>query len=263
MPADVVTLHELQLNYLQSDGGHLPCDEFGLPALYLLCTVGMMGYAGFYFMQLQHHQSTTGQIHPVTACIGIVLLLQWLAMLFEQVHLWSLESSGKGSSLSNGLSHFLSWLATSFMTAVLVMIGYGWTITSDSLGHMLSNTLGGVGLLTIYGIKFLIMFLSYLGVIDSIDHAMYHDYENRGGQLVALLQFGASRFSACPCHMPDRLLRLAAVWGLFLHGCSEVSKQRANDSRVMSFTASLKAFGSLFILAVPTVVMFASLIIAP
>eukprot|EP01044_Picomonas_judraskeda_P006488 COSAG03_NODE_648_length_6491_cov_7.544118_2_plen_142_part_00 len=133
----MVTLHELQLNYLQADGGHLPCDEFGLPALYLLCTIGLMGYAGFYFMQLQRHQSTTGQIHPVTACIGIVLLLQWLAMLFEQAHLWSLESSGKGSSVSNGLSHFLSWLATSFMTAVLVLIGYGWTITSDSLGHML------------------------------------------------------------------------------------------------------------------------------
>lgn len=61
----------------------------------------------------------------------------------------------------------------------------------------------------------------------------------------------------------DRLLRLAAVWGLFLHGCSEVSKQRANDNRVMSFMTSLKAFGSLFILAVPTVVTFASLIIAP
>jgi hypothetical protein len=191
VPSGIVTQHKLQLNYYQPDGSHLPCDEFGLPTLYVMCTIGLMGYAGFYFMQLQHHQSTTGQIHPVTACIGIVLLLQWFAMLFEQVHLWSLESSGKGSNFSNGVSHFLSWLATSFMTAVLVLIGYGWTITSDSLGHMLTSTLGGAGLLAVYGIKVLIMFLSYLGVIDSVDHAMYHDYENRGGQLVALLQFGA------------------------------------------------------------------------
>ncbi len=196
MPAGVVTAHKVQLNYLQPDGGHLPCDEFGLPFLYMMCTIGMMGYAVFYFMQLQHHQSTTGQIHPVTACIGIVLLLQWLAMLFEQVHLWSLESSGKGSNFSNGVSHFLSWLATSFMTAVLVLIGFGWTITSDSLGHMLSSTLGGAGLAAVYGIKVLIMFMSYVGVIDSVDHAMYHDYENRSGQLVASLQFGA------PCHAP-------------------------------------------------------------
>ena len=61
----------------------------------------------------------------------------------------------------------------------------------------------------------------------------------------------------------EQLLRLVAVWALFLHGCSEVSKQRANDNRVMSFMTSLKAFGSLFILAVPTVVTFASLVIAP
>ena len=90
------------------------------------------------------------------------------------------------------------------MTAVLVLIGYGWTITSDSLGHMLSSTLGGAGLLAVYGIKVLIMFLSFVGVIDSVDHAMYHDYENRGGQLVALLQFGA------PCHTPRTIAGVSA-----------------------------------------------------
>ena len=203
---------QVQISYLQTDGGHLPCDEFGLPILYLLCTIGAMGYAVLYFMQLQRHQSTTGQIHPVTACIGIVLLLQWLAMLFEQGHLWSLESSGKGSSFSNGVSHFLSWLATSFMTAVLVLIGYGWTITSDSLGHMLTSTLAGAGLATVYGIKALALTLSYLRVIDSVDHAMYHAYENRGGQFVAALQFGApSRPPARPPHTRQRARRHAVL----------------------------------------------------
>lgn len=208
VPVEVVSKHQVELNYLQTDGGHLPCDEFGLPALYLLCTLGVMCYAVFYFMQLQHHQSTTGQIHPVTACIGIVLLLQWFAMVFEQVHLWNLEASGRGSPFSNGVSHFLSWLATSVMTAVLVLISYGWTITSDSLGAMVSSTAGGVGLAAVYGAKVLVIFLSYLGVIDSVDHAMYHDYENRGGQLVAMLQIGTCDAGAQPrslaasCAMP-------------------------------------------------------------
>lgn len=219
VPAEVVSKHKVQITYLQTDGGHLPCDEFGLPTLYLFCTLGLMGYAVFYFMQLQRHQSTTGQIHPVTACIGIVLLLQWLAMLFEQVHLWSLESSGKGGSFSNGVSHLLSWLATSFMTAVLVLIGFGWTITSDSLGHMLSSTLAGPGLLAVYGIKALVLFFSFLGVIDSVDHAMYHDYENRGGQLVAFLQFGAPyrpltrlRVPVRPCSCWTTCSALIPVW---------------------------------------------------
>ena len=54
-----------------------------------------------------------------------------------------------------------------------------------------------------------------------------------------------------------------AVWGLFLHGCSQVAKQKGNDNRVLSFLGSLKIFGTIFILAVPAVVTFASLIIAP
>jgi hypothetical protein len=53
------------------------------------------------------------------------------------------------------------------------------------------------------------------------------------------------------------------VWGLFLHGCSQVAKQKGNDNRVLSFLGSLKIFGTIFILAVPAVVTFASLIIAP
>ena len=61
-------------------------------------------------------------------------------MVFEQIHLWSLEASGRGSPFSDGVSHILSWLATSVMTTVLVLIGYGWTITSDSLGKMINNT---------------------------------------------------------------------------------------------------------------------------
>ena len=241
VPAGKISRHAVSVDFRQSDGSHLPCDELGLPTLYLLCMVGMLGYAVFFFTQLQRHQATTGSIHPVTACIGIVLLLQFSSMLFEQLHLWSLESSGTGSGFCNGVSHLLSWLATSIMTAMLVLIAHGWTITNGSLREMAWTGAGG-GLLAVYAVKLMLLTASSLGLLDSVDHAIYHKYENTGAFCVAMLQL--------------------VVWALFMAGLSRTAAAKS-DENLRSFLSTLRIFGSAFILAVPAVVTFASLVIAP
>jgi hypothetical protein len=77
--------------------------------------------------------------------------------------------------------------------------------------------------------------------------------------LFAVFCCGCAVFCGCCIYV----YTCVAVWGLFLHGCSQVAKQKGNDNRVLSFLGSLKIFGTIFILAVPAVVTFASLIIAP
>ena len=116
---------EIKIEYLQPDGSHLPCDESGLPSLYLICTAAVVAFSGYFWQKLLRHHSATGEIHPVTASLGIVLALQLCSLVLEQIHLWVLEGNGEGVKIFDGMSHVASVLSTGIFTALLVLIGTG------------------------------------------------------------------------------------------------------------------------------------------
>jgi hypothetical protein len=174
---------EVTVTFTQPDGSHLPCDERWMPSLYLLCTAGVVGFSVYFLKTLAHHHAATGEIHPVTAALGLVLSLQLASLMLEQIHLWRLLSSGSGISMFDGLSHLCSLLGTGTMTVLLILISYGWTITSGSLHTVAFSGLAGLGpggaLLGVYGAKCLLLAASWAGLLHSPDdgHAIYHDFE--------------------------------------------------------------------------------------
>ena len=91
--------------------------------------------------------------------------------------------------------------------------------------------------------KFLVMLLSWFGILYSSQdgHAIYHDYEHFAGQLVALMQL--------------------LLWILFIIGVQGSLAQQRGPLQL--FLRQLRIYGSVFVLAVPAVVFFASAVIAP
>ena len=95
-----------------------------------------------------------------------------------------MEGNGEGVKIFDGMSHVASVLSSGIFTALLVLIAYGYSITTGSLRQVSFSGLAGVGpggvLTIVYMAKFLVMLLSWFGILYSSQdgHAIYHDYEH-------------------------------------------------------------------------------------
>ena len=98
-------------------------------------------------------------------------MLQLCSLVLEQLHLGVEMGNGKGIRILDGLSHVSSVFSTGLFTSMLILISYGWTITSGSLQQVAFSGLAGLGpggvLVIVYTAKFLVMLLSWLGILHS------------------------------------------------------------------------------------------------
>lgn len=96
-------------------------------------------------------------------------------------------------------------------------------------------------MICIYSVKFLVLILSKL-LDDGYGHAIYHDFEDWAGTVVMILQI--------------------AVWALFFKA-SLTMAAKASKPELIIFARQLLVFGSVFILAIPVIVLIANLVVAP
>ena len=259
--APVYTESRVFLNWTQANGSHLPCDERWMPGLGLVCTASLIVFLFVFMRAVVKHHDATGEVHPVPAALGIVFFIQLASLVLEQLHLWQLILAGRGNPMARGLSYLCSLFATAAMTALLTLIGHGWTISSYSLRTVAFSGRGGVGpgwaLLTVYTTKFVALLGMWLGLLHSAEdgHAIYHDYESC--EFVCPLVRGILSQVCVAFAVGGRLVAALQLllWVVFLTGVQ--GSVATLTGPLVGFMQKLRLYGSFFILAIPIVVTIA------
>ena len=61
--------------------------------------------------------------------VSVVLACQLVSVGCEETHLLSVQWTGYGLRLCDWLSHLANWCAQFLLGALLVLLGWGWTLT--------------------------------------------------------------------------------------------------------------------------------------
>ena len=61
--------------------------------------------------------------------VSVVLACQLVSVGCEETHLLSVQWTGYGLRLCDWLSHLANWFGQFLLGALLVLLGWGWTLT--------------------------------------------------------------------------------------------------------------------------------------
>jgi hypothetical protein len=82
-----------EVTMLNPGDSHLPADEYGLPMIYYLAWLGLLGYAVFCARLLQAHiVETKSKVHLVVKLLIAAYGLQFLSLTCEIIHIWRFMS---------------------------------------------------------------------------------------------------------------------------------------------------------------------------
>jgi len=225
-----------ELEVFNSDGSHFSQEEHGMISPLLIVLTVIVGFFITNSIKFYKFYRTEESLDYPTLIITVSLFLELLSLVFQISHYWIFSIDGKGSTIFSFAGQALGIASQFLITCLLLLMAYGWSIKFFRFEEMdLVIPLGIVlGLMHI--------FIVGLGRVNDDESYRYHNYENWAGMMV----------------MGLRVL----LFGFWLYLYRETYKSTGKESE-KSFFGQFGVLSSLYFMAVPAVVFFATMVVAP
>jgi hypothetical protein len=237
---------------------HLPADETGMITINLVTLVLMGAYGAYFFVAAYTRMRRVGQVHLITLIFFVAYALQTLSVGCELLHLRRFAADGKGLRWRHTIfaMDFVSGLAQSVselvLSVMLIALAFGWTLGLESqepieglAGKLLAGLHRPATLLRGFSSPSSLLLLSiggsqlvlhFIGRKYEEDFNNFHDFEHWPGVLLLVIRLG-----------------LCALFLWALRRSQRVERQR----EVLGFLSKLMAFGSVWFLCLPVLVVLA------
>jgi len=224
-----------ELEVLNSDRSQFSEEEKGMITPYLVVLTVIVGFFVSNAIKFVKFYKTEESIDYPTLIITFALSLEFLSVFCEVMHLWIYSGDGKGSFIFNFLNQALSVSSQFVIACLLLLMAYGWSINFMKFKDM--------DVFLPLGIAVGIAHILIVAVSRTADdaHYRYHDYESWAGVFVMLLRI------------------LLFVFWVYLYRRTYAT---AKDNE-KTFFNQFGVLSTFYFLAVPLVVMIATLVVAP
>lgn len=227
----------------------------------LLALLSLGGYGAYFFGSAFVRMRRVQQVHLITLVFFAAYALQTASVLCELLHLRRFASDGKGLrwrhtvlalDFLSGLSQSISELV---LSVLLIALAFGWTLGLESqepLDGLVGKLLAGLhrpatllrsatnpSALLLLGISLVQLVLLAWGRTREEDFNNFHDFEHLPGMLLLAIRL--------------------ALCALFL-GALRRSQRVEKQPEVLAFLQKLAAFGSVWFLCLPVLVLLALLL---
>ena len=224
-----------ELEVFNSDGSHFSQEEHGMISPLLIVMTVIIGFFISNSIKFIKFYKTEETIDYPTLIITIALCLEFLSLVCEVLHLWIYSNDGKGSFFFNFSNQALSITSQFLITCLLLLMAYGWSINFLEFEDM--------DIFIPLGILLGIVHILIVGVgrITDDEYYRYHDYENWAGIFVMIMR-----------------ILLFVFWVYLFKGTYATAKETEK-----TFFNQLGVLSTLYFLAVPVMVLFATMVVAP
>ena len=223
------------LEVFNSDGSHFSEEERGLGFTILIVLMVIVGFFVSNSIKFVKFYKTEESIDYPTLIITIALLLEFLSLTCEIIHLWIYSADGQGSFFFNFANQALSVTSQFLITCLLLLMAYGWSINFLEFEDM--DVFIPLGIL----LGIIHILIVGVGRITDDEYYRYHDYENWAGVFVMVMR-----------------VLLFGFWVYLYRGTYQAAKEADKI-----FFNQFGVLSTLYFLAVPIVVIFATTVIAP
>jgi hypothetical protein len=245
--------HGYKLHF-ENGGSHLPAEEAWLPEMYLVLAVALLCYVPVYRGMIKQHQLVGKSRDHITLWVTLVLACQIFHVASEEIHLLSIQFYGEGWRTLDWLSHMCLWVAQFGLAALLVMLGWGWTLTPGTL--VLNKFIGGkklcgigpAGVLMIAGSIEALLALN-AKIFRHAGFGLHHDFESWPGILLVAFR------------LLVLVLLLVGVQRQIADSITASQQPGAHDGiQLREFLHKLRLWGGLYMIALPLAVALAALV---
>lgn len=220
----------IDLEITNVDGSHLSEEENGLQTPHLLLSVALAAFVFWNFKKVRAHYKKEQEFDYPMFILNFACIIECIALFMEWIQMVVSESNGEGHIIPNFFSGLCSVLAQLILTCLLVLLASGWTITylkfEDIDFAIMLGTL----------VAFVHIFFVIFGHIHDEDPYQVHDYGSWPGMVLLIFKM--------------------LFFGVFLFFIFYTIKKA--DARIKMFLIQLGVLGSIYILSIPLIVLFAT-----
>ena len=208
--------------------------------------------------------------------LTLTLLCQLVGVASEFAHLWSVQSTGRSMILMDWLSHIAQWAAQFGAGALLVLLGWGWTLSPDQtvLGRFIYDNpgpggqsdkvcacckremgaLGPASALIVLGTLEATLALNAKAYARGVN--VHHDYEAWPGKLVVALRVLCAALFGMGVHRQRKRLAAADAADAGANNATALSSMSvAQQQQLRAFLTRLALAGLAFLFALPAAVI--------
>jgi hypothetical protein len=173
-----------ELTILNSDGSHLSVEHSGLPKIYNILMLFFFIFFSANIYKLYKVFTQQDAIETTLLMVNSAVLLQFLGLLFETLHLNAFAANGKGFATLDFLSQASNLLSQLILISLLILIAEGWTIKFKQFPNP------EMYMPVIAFIAFIHFLAIGLGRITDDSHYKFSDYEGFAGMSIVLMRMG-------------------------------------------------------------------------
>lgn len=226
---------QIEMNFINTNKSHLSYEEQGLMTPYLFILFIYLVIMVLNFNILYKYYKREEEVDYPLLLINIALFVEFLALVFEILHLTIYENNGRGLFLFNLFNQIFDISAQFLIIIIFVLVGWGWTINYMNLENF----------------EFFLPLLAFVGIIHLLivglsrltddEFTKNHDYEGFAGYLIIFLRIG--------------------LYVYFIMGIHDTFKQAR--FKIRSFIIKFGILGTIYFLAFPILVLITSFYVAP
>lgn len=175
---------QIEMIFMNTDNSHLSFEEQGLllPFSLILCVFFLIIINNLNLLYKYYKKEE--EIDYPLLLVNIALITEFLALLFEILHLWIYESNGKGFFLFNLLNQIFDITSQFLITVIFILVAWGWTINYINLEEF----------------EFFVPLLAFIGILHVLvvglsrltddEFSKNHDYEGFAGYIIIIMRIG-------------------------------------------------------------------------
>eukprot|EP00931_Biecheleriopsis_adriatica_P119617 TRINITY_DN94841_c0_g1_i1.p1 TRINITY_DN94841_c0_g1~~TRINITY_DN94841_c0_g1_i1.p1 ORF type:complete len:509 (-),score=68.70 TRINITY_DN94841_c0_g1_i1:43-1509(-) len=217
---------DFEIEFLQENGSHFGVEQRWTLPSNVLSLLGFAAFVVIFAMRCRSEAESAGKLHAVLWTLAAVVALQLAAQALHALHLMRYSSNGTGIRAMEICAEMFFILAQLVQSALLILIGLGYTLTpvkiQPELVCLVAITLSLVHIVLVFVTK------SEDGAADK-----FHDYETVAGKIVLVIRL---------------LLYAGFLWA--------VHRTRTGVGfRLRNFLGSFRLAGTVFFLGPPLLVL--------
>lgn len=221
------------LELKNTGGSHISQEEEGLLGPHLIMTAIFFFFFGHTLFKLIGYYKKEEQIDYPLLVLDAACFLEFMALLFETLHLLTTKWYGESAFGTDFLSSIFSVLAQFTMTLLLILIATGWSITYGNIEDL--DLLIPLGAL----VATLHLIFAIVGKIGEDDPLKMHDYDSWAGVVLVIV----------------RIIFFAIFMGFAVNTYKKAQK------KIQAFVGKIMFIGMVYLLTIPVVVTIASVFV--
>jgi len=233
---NLLTRFRFEFKATQADGSEFSVEQTYMGYILFVEVALAIFFLVHYWKLCKKFYASAGSLHPVIWTLSIGIILQFIALCFNFIHIYSYSGNGHGIRAIDIIAEILSTVSHVLLTSLLILLALGYTLLQSNLGQL------DIVIPIVFIVCIVHVLLVGFGKIK--DDASYKFHENEGiiGWIILTVRL------------------TLYVW--FLWAVNSSSKEARTNVKLLFFFRKFKFASSSYFLSYP-IIFFVCFMVAP